>query len=95
MHCRKCGREIKRSNKFCKYCGTKQYSLVKLFFIQMRSWLTKVEIFIAKHFTLILIFLLTLIITLQILELSNINTIKSELQKSQINKASHRQVIVF
>lgn len=82
MHCCKCGKEIKRGSKFCKYCGTKQCSFLEksLHFIYVR--LKKCEKFIKNHMALIVVTLLLIIITLQVISII-INTDKPLMEKQE------------
>lgn len=71
MHCHKCGKEIRRGSTFCKYCGTKQYSVLTKTFHVIKKGARRSERFIVKHVAVIVVVLLIVIIGLQVLGLVN------------------------
>lgn len=71
MYCYKCGKEIKSGSSFCKYCGTKQPSIVNKSLHLVHKKMKQGEMFIVKHVALIIVLLLMIIIGLQILSITN------------------------
>ena len=98
MHCHKCGKEIKRGSIFCKYCGTKQYSVIKKSLHHISKRVKKSERFIVKHVAVIVVVLLMVIIILQILSIVNSessSTIKSSPSAIKHKEIKHRKSFVL
>ena len=96
MYCHKCGKEIKYGSSFCKYCGAKQVSLVKRSLQFVHKRLKLCEMFIIKHFVLIMVLLLITIITLQIVNMVTISemlTVEKHMIKKQ--NRSTRETMYF
>ena len=69
MHCHKCGKEIKRGSTFCKYCGTRQCSVLTKTFHVIKKGARRSERIIVKHIAVIVVSLLIVIIALQIISI--------------------------
>ena len=90
MHCSKCGKEIKRRSRFCKYCGTRQPSFWGKLFHLIYVRLKKCEMFITNHVALIVVVLLMTIITLQVVSIT-INMNKPLIERQNGRNSTFRR----
>ena len=82
--------KIKRGSTFCKYCGTKQYSVIKKSLHRIYKGVRRSERFIIKHVAVIVVVLLMVIIGLQILSIANRESSSTTRSSPRIFKSSPR-----